>query len=215
MMGGQSAKASKRSSVFQETANSIKRLRQYSKGRTTPLDMNALNAELDAESDRACIILMANFLDDTLKYRLSQCLSFSPTATEYDRIFRSEGPLGTFSGRMEIACLFGFIDDSTYKELDIIRELRGACAHYNRELGFSDPHIANVTRRLFRPLGFIPSPPDNKLLKTSFLGEGIFLFNVLYHGCRDEVVEDEFRKFSEKAPPEFRKIIQKFFREAT
>ncbi len=206
MTGGQSAKASKRSSVFQETANSIKRLRQYSKGRITPLDMNALNAELAAESDRACIILMANFLDDTLKYRLSKCLSFSPTATEYDRIFRFEGPLGTFSGRMEIACLFGFIDDSTYQELDIIRD---------REFGFSDPHIANVTRRLFRPLGFIPSPTDNKLLKTSFLGEGVFLFNVLYHGCRDEVVEDEFRKFNERAPPEFRKIIQKLFPEAT
>jgi len=215
MMGGQSAKASKRSSVFQETANSIKRLRQYSKGRITPLDMNALNAELDAESDRACIILMANFLDDTLQYRLSKCLSFSPTATEYDRIFRLEGPLGTFSRRMEIACLFGFIDDSTYQELDIIRELRNACDHYSRELGFSDPHVANVTRRLFRPLGFIPSPTDNKLLKTSFLGEGVFLFNVLYHGCRDEVVEDELRKFNEKAPPEFRKIIQKLFPEAT
>jgi hypothetical protein len=207
-MADKSPKAAKRPSVFQETARSIKTLRQYSRGRISPLDMKALNAELDAESDRACIILMANILDDTLKDRLSKCLCFSPTDTEYDQVFRFEGPLGTFSARMEIACLFGFIDDSTYQELDIIRELRNACAHSKRQMVFSDPRIANVTRRLFRPLGFIPNPPNDKLLKGAFLGEGVFLFNVLYHGSREAVIKDELKKFYENAPPEFRKIIE-------
>jgi hypothetical protein len=210
-MGEKSPKAGKRPSVFQTPAGSIKTLRQYSKGRISPLDMNALNAELDAESDRACIILMANILDDVLTYRLSKCLCFTPTDIESDYIFRFEGPLGTFSGRTEIGCLFGFIDDSTYQALNIIRELRNACAHSKRKMVFSDPHIANVTRRLAHPLGFVPAPPNDKLLKTFFLGEGVFLFNVLYHGSRDAVIKDEIRKFNETAPPEFRKIIEKLY----
>jgi hypothetical protein len=200
--------ANKRPSVFGETAGSIKTLRRYYKDRSS-LDMDALNAELDGESDRACIILMASILDDTLKYRLSKCLNFSPTDDEYDYVFRPNGPLGTFSGRMEIGCLFGFIDDSTYQELDIIRELRNACAHSKRKMVFADPQVENVTRRLFRPLGFIPDPPKGQPLRPFFLGEGVFLFNVLYHGSRDEGIKKEKEKFMQTVTSlELRKVAE-------
>jgi DNA-binding MltR family transcriptional regulator len=171
--------------------------------------VDVLNAELDAESDRACIILMANILDDALKYRISKCLIFALTEAEFDKVFRFEGPLGTFSGRMEMACIFGFVDEYTYRRLDIIRELRNACAHSLRAMTFSDASIANVAKRLGHPVGSIPTPPDGVPLKTFFLGVGVFFFQVLCSGSREEVIKDELRKFYENASPEQKKIIEK------
>ena len=89
-----------------------------------------------------------------------------------------------YSARMEIACVFGFIEDATYQQLNIIREMRNACAHSKHAMVFSDPILANVAKRLFHPLGFIPQPEAGEDIKGAFLIEGILLFNTLLYGSR-------------------------------
>ncbi len=182
------AQSTSRLNVFKDPPASIKTLRRSYKDRLKLPDQYNLQGELAGESERASIILLATLLDDALITRLSQCLCFRPEESEFEHVFRFEGPLETFSARMEIACLFGFIDDATYQQLNIIREMRNACAHSKHAMVFSDPVLANVTKRLFQPLGFLPQPPrdDPKELKGGFIVEGIFIFHTLISGSRVE-----------------------------
>jgi hypothetical protein len=192
---------SPRLSLFRNVPGSIKTLRRFYKSRLGKPKLGDFRKELIGESERASILLIATLLDDALTYRISQALSFTATEEEYDYIFRFEGPLGTFSARLEVACLFGIIEDDTYQELEIIRELRNACAHSKHPTVFSDSVVANAAKRIFDPLGVMPIPssdaPDN--LKAAFLMEGIFLFQALIEGSREAGLK-KFTTVLEKLP---------------
>src|ERR1700733_14248269 len=127
-----------RPAIFRSTPGSVKTLRAFYKDKNVVLDANALIQEFNAESDRTTIILMGALVDDALKQVISLKIPCEPDETEKKHIFRFEGPLGSFSSRIEIATLFGIIDEKTYLQLETIRELRNACAHSKRLLRFSD-----------------------------------------------------------------------------
>lgn len=190
-------------SVFRETPGSVKSLRKFYKDPLNLPDKYSLQGELAGESDRASVILMASLLDDALMYRISKHLCFEPTREEFDKVFRFEGPLGTFSARMEMACLFGFIEDETYEQLTLIREMRNACAHSKHALKFTDAVLGNVLKRMFAPLGVISPDIAGNEAKGSFLVEGIFIYYSLYLGSREEgakAVKEMLRDLRNSSP---------------
>src|SRR6266446_9705469 len=143
------------------TPNSIRTLRRYWKDKTALIDVPLFSGELTGTSDRARIILTAASLDDVLIFRIMGSFAFTPDENEFDHIFRFEGPLGSFSSRIEIAHLFGLIDDMTRDQLDTIREMRNACAHTRRNITFEVPELGNVARRLYYPRGVIRLANDS------------------------------------------------------
>jgi DNA-binding MltR family transcriptional regulator len=157
-----------RLSLFSHTPNSVRTLRKLFKGNFPDADISGLAEELKRQSDRSLITLAASFLDDALAYRISKRFCFAPEDKEYSFCFRFEGPLGTFSSRLEIAALFGIIDDETYQELDIIRELRNACAHCKHPITFDTAQIANVANRLRPPLGLFRTPDTSVTALRAF-----------------------------------------------
>jgi hypothetical protein len=114
---------------------SVQTLRASYKYRLRILDGEAFKAELTGESDGSCVILVSALIEDALTHRIVRSFSIKSDAAELRAIFRPEGPLGTFSSRMEIACLFGIIGDAAYAQLDLVREyLRSheALRHFRR-----------------------------------------------------------------------------------
>jgi hypothetical protein len=183
--------------MFKDPPGSVKSLRRYYRDRLAVPDQFKLQGELAGESDRSAIILLAALLDDALVFRLIAGLSFEPTGDEVERIFRFEGPLGTFSARMEVAYLFGCIEDRTYADLDVIREMRNACAHSKHALTFSDDALANVARRLFLPSGMMTTEMAEEGLKGAVIVTGIFLYYTLLQGSRQkgyDIVREILRK---------------------
>jgi hypothetical protein len=169
------------------TPSAVKSLRAYWKNKTTPRSPQSIITELQGESDRAIIILAAAVLDDMLSHILAREMIFVPTDDQMEYIFRPDGPLGTFSSKIELAYLFGFIEDETRSELNDIRELRNACAHSHREISLDNPELANVAKRLFRPDGLIkPQGDSRKELRESFLQEFVILIRVLGAGSREK-----------------------------
>ena len=154
--------ATGRAAIFRPKPNSIKKLRAFYKDKLVSIDVEALASELAGESDRAVIILLGTLIDDTLMNQMSKRLSFSPSESEVDHIFRFEGPLGTFSARTEIARLFGIINDDLYQQIDTIRELRNACAHSKYVLRFSNPVLSNVVLRDLQACWSIRSAQERK-----------------------------------------------------
>ena len=197
--------STKRPSVFAGVPVSIKTLRRHYKGDAARFDTDAFVKEMSGTSDRAVVITLAAMLDGALQTRIAKSLGFNPTDDEIDHIFRFEGPLGTFSGRMEIACLFGIIDDDAYTQLNIIRDMRNASAHSQHALTFSDTPLSNVALRLFEPLGSLPPPAshENNGLRHFFVFESAILFFTLAESReigRARIAEVMFKSLRPKPP---------------
>jgi DNA-binding MltR family transcriptional regulator len=157
------------------TPGSIKTLRRYWKNRIAPRDPTGLASELVNESDRAIVILVATILDDALTELLAKRIIISLDQKQLDYIFRFEGPLGSFSSRIEVAYLFGFIDNNTRSHLTDIREMRNACAHSKQEMTFATKELLNVATRLSGSL----RANTRAEVRLAFLAEFIILVHVL------------------------------------
>jgi hypothetical protein len=168
------------------TPNAVKTLRRHWKRKDLP-NPALLAKELHAESDRAAVVLSSAILDDALTYRLINAFSVKPTDDEIDYIFRFEGPLGSFSSKIEIAYLFGCIDDNTRSQLNDIREMRNACAHTKQIISFELPELANVAKRLFHPRGLVVSKLDTReQIRRAFIIEVLAILSVLVEGSREK-----------------------------
>jgi hypothetical protein len=184
----------KRLSMFADsTPNSVKTLRAFYRGRINLAPPEEFMTAVVRESDRAAVVLMSSLLDDFLCIAISTKMESEHSLEELEHIFRFEGPLGTFSARVEIACLFGVIDDGLYQQLTMLREMRNACSHSKRPLSFKDNALANVALRLFEPLGMVPIEYARKNLKNAFAIEGMFLAKVIC-GASKEDAHKEFRE---------------------
>jgi hypothetical protein len=106
-------------------------------------------SELEGEGDRTKVILVSALLENALCYRLLLSFPHELTLEERDYFLRFDGPLGTFSQRIEIAYLIGAIDKVTAQQLHTIRAMRNDCAHSQLKLTFAMPELANVAKRLF------------------------------------------------------------------
>jgi DNA-binding MltR family transcriptional regulator len=166
------------------TPGSVKTLRRYWKNRIAPRDPIELAQELVNESDRAVVILAATILDDELVELLRRRMVIEPNKEQSDYIFRYDGPLGSFSSRIEIAYLFGFIDEITRSNLTDIREIRNACAHSKHAMTFSTKELTNVIKRFAAPF---PTNTRNEI-RMAFLAAFIVTLHVLAAVSREEAV---------------------------
>lgn len=144
--------------------------------------------ELLGESDRAAVILASSQLDDLLANAIALRMGESTDilAAEVERIFRASGPLGSFSARAEVANLFGIIQNETYEQLTILREMRNACAHSKHPITFNDPLLRNVAMHLFEPRGSTSRSFADKDMRRAFAMEVAYLVLVLGLGSREQ-----------------------------
>ncbi|UYN94905.1 MAG: hypothetical protein KIT25_23290 [Enhydrobacter sp.] len=184
----ENVKARRPSILDASRPNSLRTLRSAFQKKLDVSDYADFFDELHGESDRATVILAAAHLDDLLMFRIADSRPFDVSfERDFPWIFRMDGPMSSFSRRMEIACLFSAIDDETYQQLDIIRELRNICAHTRDPVRFTDQAIHNYAIRLFEPpIGFLSKDAARTNLKTAFIIEALLIAVAVSHGSRDE-----------------------------
>jgi hypothetical protein len=168
------------------TSPTVKKLRAYYQDKLENVDIAHIRDVLSKESDRAIAILAGSILDDLLQYRIEKALHVEVTEAQARHIFRYEGPIGAFSHRIEIAYIFGIIDKLTARQLQLIREMRNACAHSIFELSFDKPELANVAKMLFRPNGVVELLNDTAAgIRDALLREFPTLIMILTLGSRE------------------------------
>jgi DNA-binding MltR family transcriptional regulator len=64
------------------------------------------------------------------------------------KIFDGLGPLSQFSAKIEIAYIFRLLDETTYKDLLAIKEIRNRFAHTSRYVNFRSEEIKTACQRL-------------------------------------------------------------------
>lgn len=165
------------------TPSAVKTLRATYRRKVDLPDVALLIKELMAESDRAAVILAASLLDDLTANAVALRMVPQIAVDDMATIFRSDGPLGSFSARLEVGNLFGAIENDTYLQLSTLREMRNACAHSKQKMDFADPLLRNVALRFFT--GFIQPEFAGKHLKEAFSLEVSFLAMALSHGRQE------------------------------
>lgn len=101
--------------------------------------------EFQNESDRACALLGAAFLDDQLRQLLEH---FFVDDRQIAGLFENASALSTFSSRIELAFALGFIALRELRDLRIIRKIRNDFAHGLMGLSFQSDGISSRCREL-------------------------------------------------------------------
>jgi hypothetical protein len=171
-------------------------LKDYYSNWEKPRDPTALLADLEKESDRAAVIIFASILEDVLTLALAGKMRKFEDKAAFDRIFDFNGPLGTFSAKILMAHRLSVIESDTYRQLEIIREMRNACAHSQYAISFKTPELASACMLLFEgiddPFVAYDGTPQEQM-KEAFLSECMWLSMAINIGSRDGA-RDDFEK---------------------
>ncbi|NPT57580.1 hypothetical protein [Paraburkholderia elongata] len=101
---------------------------------------------LTSETDRGSVLMAAAFIDDRLKYLLMARLVDDAKIAR--RAFEFNGPLGTFSSRIDFSYLMGILPKNAQRDLHIIRSIRNKFAHNAAPMTFEDESIKSLCNSL-------------------------------------------------------------------
>lgn len=87
----------------------------------------ALVAELNGESERACAVVGAAWVEESLQWAIESVLH--PHEEARRQLFTGSGALTAFAAKVDLACALGFMTDSIRKDLHDIRRIRNEFAH--------------------------------------------------------------------------------------
>lgn len=102
-------------------------------------------------------------LSDRLRHELDRTVGATPPA----KIARRLEP--SFASRLELAVECGLVPTSNAEMIDVIREMRNACAPGRDKLTFRSPAIAEALRSLLT-VGAARSTPSNPALRRDLSG---------------------------------------------
>ncbi len=89
---------------------------------------------LTPESDRGCALIAVAYLDESMHELLRKCLVSDDKVAR--AFMRPDGPLGSFSSRIDCAYLLGRISTTIHRELHLIRKIRNDFGHKSEPITF-------------------------------------------------------------------------------
>jgi len=120
---------------------------------------------LGNESDRGCALAAAAYLDEQLEALFRGYLV--DDKARVNNLMESNGPLGTFSGRIDLAYLLGLIPKKAANDLHLIRKIRNEFAHISGSLTFDSPAIASRCKELKHDLYYEALTPRKNFMRVA------------------------------------------------
>ena len=100
--------------------------------------------EMESASDRTAAIVIASLVETRVTNTLQAGLHHDDEIVE--RLFRTSGPLGSFSAKIDLARLMGAISEDAYNDLVILKNIRNIFAHQFKPASFSEQRISDLCR---------------------------------------------------------------------
>lgn len=97
--------------------------------------------ELFKSSDRAAAIMAATIVENRLTAAIKH--RFNPHVAVQKEMFRSSGPLGSFSAKIKLAYLMGICSERAFKDLEVMKDIRNRFAHHIDIKDFNSQRIAD------------------------------------------------------------------------
>ena len=148
---------------------------------------------LSEETDRGCALMAAAYLADQLERLLRR--TFVDDETAIEELFRPLGPLGSFSGRIEMCYALGLLSDETRRDLNLIRKIRNDFGHVAKTLTFDEPGIDARCRELHHSYREAESPARSKFTSAVMAISGVV--HALIHMVRQPDVAGDVMRTEE------------------
>lgn len=165
-------------------------LKAYSKSRYgTADDVKSILDDFTNESDRGAVMLAATGVEDMLEYEILKRLPVLQTDNAARKqMFEQDGPISSFSLKIKMAYALGIIDKDYRKRIDLIREIRNACAHCRKPISLAVPEFQAVVKVVIADMlpGLINQEPST--LRSAFVITTSFVSHYIVTG---EKVEGE------------------------
>lgn len=155
-----------------------------------PSAASKYSSSLWRENDRGAIILTGSALEEVLQRQIKISAPHLNSADK-DALFGFNGPIGTFSNKLRIAHVMGLISRDTYQRIDLVREMRNACAHSREPISFDQPAIRDATIAFAGGLRIdIGDDKDQKDLRQAFLLAGVLMMATVLKGSVNDAHAD-------------------------
>ena len=120
--------------------------------------------ELSKESDRGCALLAAAHIDSLLERLLKKVLVGNNN--HFKLLFSSNGPLGTFSGKVSLSYSLGLISFDAMNDIHTIRRIRNEFGHSPHIISFLDEKIKTQCDKLKYNVLDDPKSAQSKFINT-------------------------------------------------
>lgn len=158
------------------------------KGMSKPVDwespeaIGAFSDSLWNENDRGVIILNGSTMELLLEREIKRRMTHL-NGEELTYLFGFNGPVGTFSSKIRMANALGLISRQIYRKMDLVREMRNACAHSREPISFLSKPILAAVLCLVHDLRFTPpNGDDNDSVRKTFMVACILLMIAVLSG---------------------------------
>ncbi|MEW6131271.1 MAG: transcriptional regulator [Acidobacteriota bacterium] len=119
---------------------------------------------LTSETDRGCALMAAAYLDSEIGKLLDKYFVSNNKVKE--EILGNSRPLGTFSAKIDIAYLLGFIGPKAHRDLHLIRKIRNDFGHVPTPMDFNDQSMAARCREFYHDAFDNSIPPRQKFTRV-------------------------------------------------
>lgn len=166
----------------------LRNLKSYTRSRYgNDEEVAASVADLSAESDRGALMIAATQVEDMLEHMIVHNM---PAARESETlrksIFEGDGPIATFSAKITIAYALGIIDAPYRRLIDLVREIRNACAHSRKPISFLTPELVAICEQLIADI--LPDMTDHSeaAMREAVIGKCSFISHYIVTGEKHE-----------------------------
>lgn len=145
--------------VFREIFNALKSVLGELPGKEAARISSIMDfrTSLLEESDRGGVLMAAAFLDDQLKQMLLGRLVNDKKVSK--RAFEFNGPLGTFSSRIDFSYLLGMLPSNARRDLHLVRSIRNKFAHNASPMDLNHEQVKPLCDQLvFHGVRTVASP---------------------------------------------------------
>ena len=144
--------------------------------------------ELKAQTDRGAAIIGAAYLEERLQDAIAKTFAEAVETVKWNnqkiskRIFRGNGPLSTFSAKIDIAFALGFFGTHALHDLHVIRSIRNDFAHTVEPMDFEEENIKRKCNDLWYPSNILPFGETEPAVepRQRFQNAFIVLWNLLW-----------------------------------
>lgn len=147
-------------------------------------------SDLVSESDRGAVILAATTIEDMLEWAcIARLPGLHSDLAAREPIFGVNGSAASFSNKIHLAYALGVIDRKARTEIDLIREMRNACAHARKPISFTLPQLQAACLKViedFLPLLLSREPAA---LRHTFALKCVLLNQYIVSGQRQSPID--------------------------
>jgi hypothetical protein len=176
----------------------LRNLKEYARRRMK--DYKTESAELiadhSAESDRGAIILVATTVEDILEIQITEKLPvLKGDEAARKKMFEHDGLISSFSKKIEMAYAMGIIDSDYRKKIDLVREIRNACAHSRFPLSMEKKELRDASKALMADMWGDLKDHNPITLRNAFIAKCTFIGHYILTGEKIEGFQAQYEHF--------------------